>query len=40
MKEKIAMVRKLIMVYVSAGLQAAFNRFGTLKIEWPGKDGE
>ncbi|XP_076448509.1 cytoplasmic polyadenylation element-binding protein-like [Babylonia areolata] len=22
-----------------AGLQAAFNRFGTLKIEWPGKDG-
>ncbi|XP_046569926.1 cytoplasmic polyadenylation element-binding protein-like isoform X1 [Haliotis rubra] len=22
-----------------AGLQAAFNKFGSLKIEWPGKDG-
>ena len=23
----------------SAGLQASFNKFGSFKIEWPGRDG-
>jgi len=25
---------------MSAGLQAAFKQFGSLRIEWPGKDGK
>ena len=27
------------MVLVTAGIQNAFKTFGTVRIEWPGKDG-
>ena len=34
------MSHKQFVLLFTAGLQAAFDKFGSFKIEWPGRDGK